>query len=529
MTMLKFKDFVKKLNESLIVEASAKPSRWKQSMIDIYNTMFPKGEWSLYVGSGEIKGKKEEIFRGKFGTTSVKQNIEKFLTLNKIQFSSLEESDKNSSVTGQYQSFKFTVNQETPIETTKKLLPGVEYFIVNLEFNLKGESVIGNKKSFTPLDLGLAEDNLYHNDQKKLALDLKKSLESKIDDQDTKSLISDITDAILNFKTKQFGSVKEILDSNVGSLPFEIKYDASKKYDSIPESTLSLVRNNIGEILGGIFMFNLFKNFTKGVNFPKSAAFKLVDFFFDGMGISSKAGEGAKPSGSGYTDSIIDSIEKHGWSPIEREKQFFDSFVVPISNPNQIGIANRGNQVFSSTVWMLTSGFSGSSVIWETFQKLSGSSFNNKPNRSLVFSAFEEIKRKKKLNLLIREINHVAKSGLSRIKNKDIVEFLKCTSPSSESEAESLLDRLDEWTRVGIILYYSSIQLAEHINENWSTELNSLINRAIKNQQLYMDLNITKDTIIFNLKSMSNSNFKVGTLNNINGWSNNQLKISMVK
>jgi hypothetical protein len=525
--LLKFKDFTF-LYETLLIE-STKPSSWKQKMIDIYDTMFPNGEWSLYVGSGVIKGKREEVFRGKFGTDNSKDNVEKFLTLNGIKFTSFEESDKSSSVTGQYQSFKFAVDQETPIGTTKNLVPGIEYFIVNLEYNLKGEVVIGNKKSFTPLDLGLAGDNLYHNDQNQLALELNKSLESKIEDKDTKSLISDLTNAILNYSTKKFSNVKDILSNDVKLSPYEIKYDATGKYDKIPDSTLSLIKNNTGEVLGGIFMFNLFENFSKGVNFPASASYKLVDFFFDGTGISSKAGEGAKPSGSGYTDSIIDSMEKHGWSPMEKEKQFFDSFVVPISNPKLIGIADRGNQIFSSTVWMLTTGFPGSSSIWKTFENLSGASFANKPDRSLISSSFDEIKRKKKLVLLIREINEVAKKGLSRIKNKDLVEFLKCTSPASEKNAESLLDKLDEFTRVGIILYYSSIQLADHINENWSTELNSLINRAIKNQQLYMDLDITRDTVTFHLKSMTNSEFKVGTLNNLASWNNNQLKISMLK
>lgn len=525
--MLKFKEFSLMISGS--INESAKPSGWKQTMIDIYNTMFPKGEWSLYVGSGEIKGKKEEVFRGKFGTSNSKENVEKFLILNQIKFSSFEESDKNSSVTGQYQSFKFTVDQVTPIGTTKKLVPGIEYFIVNLEFNLKGELVIGNKKSFTPMDLGLAGDNLYHNDQKKLAAELNKAIESKIEDSNTRLLINDITDAILKFNTKKLGSVKDLLDSKHSLPAFEIKYDPSGRYNSIPESTLSLVKNNIGEILGGIFMFNLFENFTKGVNFPSSASYKLVDFFFDGMGVSSKAGEGAKPSGSGYTDMIIKSMEEHGWSPLEREKAFYDAFVVPISNPKIIGIAERGNQIFKSTVWMLSNGFSESSMIWKTFQKLSGNSFTNNPDRSQIVSAFEEIKTKGNLHVLIQEINPIAKKGFSRIKNKEITEFLSCTNRNSESKAGSYLEKFDEFTKVGILLYYSSIQLSEYINKNWSNELNSLINRAIKNQQLYMDLNITSDTVIFNLKSMTNSNFEAGTLNNINGWNNNQLKISMIK
>jgi hypothetical protein len=530
--LLKFKEF-SDLLESILYESDSSTTNWEQILIDSYETMFPtnKGKWILYKGSGTKTGKREQVFRAPFGIEDAKENVKKFLTLNKIMFKDLVEVTKtdSESITSKYQSFRFTVDQETPIGTTKKLLPGVYYFIVNLEYSLKGEVVIGNTKSFTPKDLGLSGDSLFHNDQELLGGELMKELKLKIEDANTVLLIEDIIKAISIRKSPcEFDSVKVLCEPDTKLSPYSIKYKTTAKYDLIPDSTLSLIKNNIGEILGGIFMFNIIENFQTGVNFPDSASFKLVDFFFDGMGISSKAGGGAKPSGSGYTDSIVNAMEEHNWQPaIGKEKEFYDAFVVPMSKPKVLGIEEKGNQIFASTAWMLSNGFPKSSTIWNTFQKLSKASFTNNPNRSQIVSALESIKTDGNLHLLIKEINPIAKRGLSRIGNKDVGKFLKCVGRSMEDEAATLLDGFDEYTKVGIILYYSAVELSNYININWSNELDSLINRAIKYQQLYMNLDITQDTVIFDLKSMSNSKFEVGTLNNLAAWTNNQLKISM--
>lgn len=528
MRLLKFNEF-SSLMETYVFESKKSVSDWKQSMVDVYTTQFPRGDWTSYIGSGEEKGKKEEIFRARFGTVDSKENVEKFLTLNRIKFNNFKEADPNSSITGKYQSFEFTVDQETIIGNTqriKKLIPGVLYFVVNWEYDLKGQVVIAGKKSFTPNDLGLAGDTLFYNDQVVLARELINRVKEKTDDSKAIILIEDITKAILEYRTSKFNSVSDILEGSEKLSPYTIPYTPSLDYGDIEDTTLSLIKNNIGEIFGGIFMFNLFETYKIGVNFPESASFKLVDFFFDGMGVSSKAGAGAKPSGSGYTDMIINSMKNHKWEPVNREKEFYDSFVIPISLPKQIGIFVSGDQVFSSTVWMLSNGFSNSSTIWNTLQKLSGINLSNKINRDLLISAIDSLKGKPELIKLIKEIKENAGRGLNAIKNKDVVKFINSTNIT---EATALLNDFDSYTKIGIVIYYSAKQLSEHINQNWSDELNSLINRSIKYQQLYMDLDINKNTIVFNLKSMANSKFQIGGLNNLQQWTNNQVKISMTK
>jgi len=521
--LLKFKEFSLTI-DSLLLEASG----WEQILIDSYETMFPtnKGKWTLYKGSGVVPGEKECFFRAPFGSTNQKENIEKFLTLNKVMYKNLEEVSKDESITSDYQAFRFTVEQNTPIGTRKNLVPGIQYFVVNLEVSLSGNTVIGSRKSFTPADLQFNDKDFFLDSN-----ELKETLISRLLDKNTDNkivdLVSSIGKAIVEFKTKK-ETLSDFLTgvNERGSITFEIPFSNPNK-EEISSENLSIIKNNIGEILGGILMLNKLKDLSRGVNFPTASNEQVIDFSVDKLGFSSKAGKiggGAKAAATGFCVKVKTAIDTIGWQPEPgREQEFYDNFIKPIRDHRDVGMRCK-SRIFGSNVYMMTTGFPNSSSLWDLFLQLSEMSTDNMEQESFI-SAFDKIKTKGKLYEIVSKIKSITRSSP---KDKTVKLFLTKDTLREENLASKLYDQMNNDQKIGIILYYCSVEFSKYIDEKWSVELNSLLNKTLRNQQVYMDLNMKNDTVTFHIKSMQTGKFVCGPLNGID-WQTKQLTLSLSK
>lgn len=523
MRLLKFKEFTE-VFESFLYESSG----WESILISSYETMFPdkKKGWTKYKGSGTVDGEKEQIFRAKFGSVDAKENIEKFLTLNGIMYKNLEEVSKEESVTGDYQAFRFNVDQETPIGTIKTLKPGVQYFVVNWDISIKGNVVIGNRKSFTPTDLGFSDKEFFL-DPRLLQEDLIKKITAKNVDQNIIDLISSIGNAIVNFNIKKETLNDFLIEVNKkGLVSFAIQFENSYK-EEIPPENLSIIKNNIGEILGGILMLTKIKGLTKGVNFPSASNEQVIDFSVDKLGFSSKAGKlggGAKAAATGFCIRVKNAIETIGWQPEPgRELSFYKNFIIPIVNHKEVGMRCQ-SRILGSNVYMLTTGFPKSSSLWDLFVELSKMPIDGIEKETIV-SAFDLIKKNESLHKIVSCINSITRGT---VKDKTEKLFLTKNKEGDESDASKLYDQMTDDQKIGIILYYSSIEFSKYINKNWSVELNSLLNKTLRNQQVYMDLDIKKNLVTFNVKSMQTGKFVLGSINGTD-WATKQLSLSMIK
>jgi hypothetical protein len=521
--LLKFNEF-SLLMESLLLEAI----EWEQILADSYETMFPenKGKWTFYKGSGVVPGEKECFFRAPFSADTPKENIEKFLTLNKVMFKNLEEVSKEESITDKYQAFRFTVDQETPIGTRKKLVPGIQYFVVNLEKSLSGNTVIGSRKSFTPADLQF-NDKEFFLDSNELKETLVNRLLDKNTDKKIVDLVSAIGKAIVEFKTKKESLGDFLTEVNeMGSITFDIPFENPNKENISPEN-LSIIKNNIGEIFGGILMLNKLKDLTLGVNFPIASNEQVIDFSVDKLGFSSKAGKmggGAKAAATGFCVKVKTAVDTIGWQPEPgKEQKFYDNFIIPIRDHREVGMRCK-SRIFGSNIYMMTTGFPNSSPLWDLFLSLSKISIDGMEQESFI-SAFDLIKKEGKLHEIISHIKSITRSSP---KDKTVKLFLTKDTKREEGLAAKIYDQMDNDQKIGIILYYCSVEFSKYINDNCSDELNSLLNKTLRNQQVYMDLDMKRDSVTFHIKSMQTGNFVCGPLNGID-WQTKQLTLSLSK
>ena len=88
-----------------------------------------------------------------------------------------------------------------------------------------------------------------------------------------------------------------------------IDYNLSEYVGKIDPKSIKTIQKDFGEVLGWIFMFNLIGKTGSGLKFPTESNLELVDFFFNGLQISSKAGKGAKASAGGYITAIENSMK----------------------------------------------------------------------------------------------------------------------------------------------------------------------------------------------------------------------------
>ena len=56
-----------------------------------------------------------------------------------------------------------------------------------------------------------------------------------------------------------------------------------------------------------------------------------------------------------------------------------------------------------------------------------------------------------------------------------------------------------------------------------------MINKAIGAKQLYLKVNIKKNNMLFQMKSMKTGKFKIEELNGVNSWDQRGLAITLVK
>jgi len=82
---------------------------------------------------------------------------------------------------------------------------------------------------------------------------------------------------------------------------------------------------------------------------------------------------------------------------------------------------------------------------------------------------------------------------------------------------------------VGIIIYTSSNDLVDVLNDKYASTMSGLINKALSAKQLYLKFNITRGYMEFQMKSMEVSDFKIAGLNGADTWMSKGLSIKMIK
>ena len=483
----------------------AKLTGWQMEMKKTYSVLKPNGRW--------IAPKTGEILRAEIDPNDPEQDIETFLTACRITPG--DYSISSGKWSGKFDSWNITPNKNLDY-FGKTLESGKVYGIVSaIDFTNGVKQVIGDK-DLTPDSLNLAGDYKTISD---IVSRAESAIKNTIIEENYREFCLDLIKAV-QLQNVVFNTVDDIEGINQ---EFRINFNFSKYVNLIDAKSVATIQKDFGEVLGGIFMFRLVKDSGSGLSFPKESNLELVDFFFNGLQISSKAGKGAKASAGGYISAIERSMELGNWQLTPEEDKVFKDVLNPLKSdatkePKNTVYLKRssGSSTFSNAINMFN--IHGCST-WDYWSRATGISTGN-VNRDAIIQSFIDLKNSGKLQQTLSDYLKIAEIGTSSGKNGKLVNSL--IKAKTEEQAAAALDDIlkDEVydILIGLIVYPGTKELSSLINTKYADTLTSLINKALTVKQLYLDLYIKKDSIAFKMKAMENSDFKVGSLNGIDSW-----------
>lgn len=512
-----FKDIRTRFEVALIKEAK-KLTVWKQGMKDTYSVHRPDGRWVEPTD-------KNQIARIELDNDNQEEDIENFLAACKI--SPNEYDISSGSWSGKFDSWNITPNKDVDF-FGKTLLKGTDYGIINvIDFTGGVKQVVGDK-DLTPDSLDLP--GKYPSIQSILAK-TEAAIKAKLKDPNYQEFCLELMKAVQQQK-QVFTKLDEIEGINK---EFIIKYDFSKYVDLIDPKSVNAIAKDFGEVLGGIFMFNLVDEKGTGLAFPIESNLELVDFFFDKLQISSKAGKkGAKASAGGYISAIERAKEEMGWEFTPEESKVYNDILVQLKDDATKEPKNtthltrsRTSSTFSNCVNLFNIHLrSGTS--WNYWLSSTGMNAGN-INRDAIIQSFIDLKESGNLHKTLSKFLRITPIKTTKKSHPLLSKLLKARN---EKQIAVVIDEIIKAELydilIGTILYPCSKNLANVINTKYGKTLTSLINKALTVKQLYLALNIKKDQIKFTMKAMENSDFEVGSLNGVDSWKIKAMSISLV-
>lgn len=515
-----------KLFEEFINESTK--TAWILKLQTAYYNAYPEN-----AGGRFIKPVLPEIIRAYFGSENVEEEIIKFLEMNGIK-SDYYNDLKPSNISGSFQSWEITLN--TNVNFFGKLLDaGKPWYIINAKkVSASGEiSIIGDKDT-TPDSLKLT--NILFPTQDSVVMLSKEAVSAKVSNKKYMEFIHSLIDGIKTHNVaKKYDDILELAKSDG---VYEILFNFNE-WEDIDKISIANIAKDFGEVLGGIFIFNLLNQIDTGLIFPAASNNALIDFKFDNLSISSKAGKkGGAASASGFLNIVKTARALEKWTLSKEEsrfeKVFSDIVLAKQTEPrNSIYYGGTGSSTYSNTVKLFNLHLDTNSG-WHYWISESGMTANDS-NRDMLFKSFLDLRE---MGILHKTLNTYSKKigGFGSLGEKtDRAKITKkIMDAKNEAEASEVLDEVlkngDKNSYdaiIGLILYGSSKELTNFLNNNFGDVLTGLINKAISAKQLYLNTYIKKNKISFEMKSMKTANFKIKELNGIGSWDQRGLAIEM--
>lgn len=506
--------------------------KWKKNSETAYNLFMPKesgGRW--------ISQKTDELMRAYFGNEDAEENIQKFLELNGIRADYYSDTLTPANKSGSFASWSITINTDC-MWFGKKLKSGETWYIVNARkvSNSGVTAVIGDKDT-APANLKLTD--ILFKDIKSTVNVTKESVKHAVKDKDYADFMNSLVDAVASYNPPT--KFDDILGLAASDNDYQIEYDFPQWNDIIDPISINNIKKDFGEVLGGILTFNLVKNIDSGLIFPGASNEAVVDFKFDNLNISSKADKGGKASASGYMRKVNSAKDSENWVLSREEKEFDKNFtnilLAKQHEPKNTKYykGSNGSGTFSNTVDLFNIHLKnkGAWGYWSSVAKMETKNIN----RDVVVQSFVDLKES---GNLYKTLNGFAKSlgGFGKLGgNSDAAKLTqKLLNAKNEKESAEVLDEILKIDRkevydaiVGIIMYGCSKQLVGVLNAKYGKVMTGMINKALSAKQLYLTINLKKNSILFQMKSMKTSNFKIDELNGVNSWDQRGLAITLVK
>jgi len=522
--------------EMAMNEASGNPA-WRIKSEAAYYSMFPKeggGRWIM-------PGKSHEIMRAWFGSSEPEADAQKFLEFNGLKSEYYSNTLTPSNKSGSFDSWSITITTKCEV-FGKTFKVGEKWHIVNArkESNTGAVAIIGDKDT-TPNKMHMT--NILFKTIDHVKSFSKDKIKEVLFDEDYIEFMEELVDVVANFKPSGSDISKDTLTMATKSTTYKIPHNFSKWDGIIDAISVANIKKDFGEVLGGILMFKIIKEHGVGLLFPEDENEAVVDFVFNNLHVSSKADEGGNASASGYLKKINAAIsDKTRWKGLSKEEEDFIKNVSAhiLDEPkepknNTYYTKSKGSGTLSSTAILCNKHLPRTSA-WFYWASATGMDIHSL-NRDAIVQSFVRLKEQGDAHSTLS--TYLKKAGgftVKRGSSEGAIMTKRLVTSKNEEEIAEVIDDILKSDKaslynvlVGIIIYTSSNDLVDVLNDKYASTMSGLINKALSAKQLYLKFNITRGYMEFQMKSMEVSDFKIAGLNGADTWMSKGLSIKMIK
>jgi hypothetical protein len=482
--MLKFKEFVDFINEKLVLEDNNFNGNFDSvvkkhaAFKDAFNRVFPN------LG-GSVNSKSKEAIRANFGNEEVaEENIKELFNELGYQVQEIKFHPKKSLRSKTLGSDDYDTYE---IITTDQQI----YFVTN-----RNDEV--GKKDLIPSKMGI--EGPYINAEQFVEY-LVRSIEAN-------SQISEETREFLIFLVRKTTETK-----------FKNKFpDMAKFYDvvdhqetinfgkdwEIDDKILRNIVNDFGEVLDGVYLSTIIKDLGTGLYFPVAGNELLQDLVVDEWSVSSKAEKGGgRPSIAGLINKCVvfekERIKRGLPQDSDPELQELMNIMLRL-NEKDVMRGSKLDAVKGYTVFAQKFHQNGTippdgcySRLLKAGEKYKihnfGNSEKNPATREQIVELMVSMAKDRTWDSWLKD--YMA-SGDGTTAKKDI------------PKSEDIIKQASKY--IGFIMYPLSKEIVKILNTTYEKKMTELANKVLTVKQVYLSIDITKDTISY--KAVSSSSVK---------------------
>ena len=467
-----------------------------------------------FAGVSSRKGNTGEVLRANFGANDGTAEAKIVEFLDKVGKLNAKDYDIEmlplGVVSNDYNGYKIIFKNDTEDALGVKYTLG-DFFIITNRYKIgkDGAASVINRKDLTPDALGITTNDY------KSAESLMSVVKPAVNDLGYPGpyvafIINSTNELIKNRKhAGKFTNFEEYANSNVKQIEYKI---SDKLFEGIDQLSINNFQNDFGEILGGFAAFNLLKDYGAGLSYPTASNERLVDFYFDGYSVSSKAGGGGTPSGETIITKINELKEKALLQPEStNETAFIESVVEEWLNPPKLASSGIYNNVMNlASIHIKDRANSGYWFLSETIGAGPGQLTRDKVEAWLNEladdrTAFSEF--------------------LSKMWDKSGMAW-------NQSKLDSYLDgyaKMPDNKKIGVVFYPIMVEVTQALNDNFQSELTKFGQMATDVKQLYLDVVVKKGMFIFKIVPFKTATFKFEQKGSMSNPFNANIGIKILK
>jgi len=466
-----------------------------------------------------------EYLRAEFGMNdgTAESEIEKYLSkvlgIKKNQYS-IEQISKGTyvsnaggKISSDYDSYAITILKPLTDSFGDSYKKGDTIYITNrVKISSTGEAAVIGKKDLTPDAMRLPVSE--YKDATSLYSAVQKYINStKLPDNYKDFILKSSMEVVNDQKNNNsYDDFEKYANAKSAYLFYDISDDLFEGIDPI---SINNFQNDYGEVLGGFMLFNLLKDTGNGLSYPTASNEKLVDFYFDGYSISSKAGGGGTPTG----DTIIQKINtsyKDGnlsFDTIE-EQDFYNNLIKQWVNPPKLDRSGTYNNIMN--LCNVNIADTNNSGYWYILSKV-----NVQPSgatRDAIVSYLDElVEDEAEFKKIMKEFYDKSGIDQSRLGMDRVY-------PSYVKQMNA-----NDKNRIGFVFYPLMVEATAVLNSKYQKQLTKYGQMVTDIKQLYLDVLVKKGEFRFKTVPFKSAEFKFEQKGSIPNPFNANMGIKIMK